>query len=768
MISGRIDSDNLTDHQPIWSAIGAIACVLVAFLASLWSLKTTYLGMNLIFKDWQGALAFAAIIQAWLLGVSLALGRMLAHRFLDFHARTNAPFASFLWIGFAVTLIISVFFSYVNYLTNTFGSGQDELSDRSTATALIQRIVPGLRDDVERARRDGIAQFLGQPAISGWHNDMEKVQKAALDPASQNAMANTAAASALAAEQDRAKAEQIRREADTAEKELPSLRKDKEDKEAIVKTLEQRLSQLEDKRRAAESLRKDAEQRQRDELNQKKSVTKRAGQGPDYNAAGKQAATARKDEEQATREIGVERPRLGPAKGSLEKAIDRLEAAEKRISTRTQLDASVDAIGQRSQADNQMVSGLAPGMQQAMRDFISDPQQDFLAKLAGFCQPIKNALATISPNAQTPNIRNAVAVTCIPSSDVSARGKAQTEAAAEFRTFSTLCSRESGEQALKVRVQGESVDDRSTDRLLRRAQEHTQHCVNLAPRISSEQRERFQKTLNDFIETNDLGADQLKLALLGFGRAPHHAALSLIFALLQDIFVLIAGIGAEYVRRGATTGKPNPMVAHDAEGIAAYRAILQLAEQEPGAEPTYLVRMDSSEWRAQEAEHGLNLKLILKSLSANHLAELVRLGDNIAYRIDRFGHQTLVDAMHSAAHTLTARQKQPENPPGSEMPQLGRPTVRRGSEPARVRSRAEIFAEMLGQADVMQDPPPLGAPSGGRAAASGVVTPQHGPAGRTSVSDSSRPSSAASTGHPTSRQELLERLLRPKAAKDIG
>src|SRR3974390_1291465 len=62
--------------------LAARFCLIAAVLTALWSLYTTWLGMDLIVKNVVGAAVFSTIVQAWLLGVSLVLGAAFAHRFL--------------------------------------------------------------------------------------------------------------------------------------------------------------------------------------------------------------------------------------------------------------------------------------------------------------------------------------------------------------------------------------------------------------------------------------------------------------------------------------------------------------------------------------------------------------------------------------------------------------------------------------------------------------------------------------------------------------
>jgi len=221
------------------------ACLVAAFLAALWSLKTTYLGMNLIFKDSAGALVFASIIQLWLLGVSLVLGGLLARRFLDLHARNTGSFITFLWISFAITLLISMFFSYVNYLNNTFALGQDELSDRATAAALVQRIIPGLSDAVEVQRGQAIDDFLGRPGVKAWKTDIGKLLKAAADPESREVVAKATAETVRIAQNKRQEAERIHREADAARAALPALRAEQDEKRAKVDRLDKQIKDIE-------------------------------------------------------------------------------------------------------------------------------------------------------------------------------------------------------------------------------------------------------------------------------------------------------------------------------------------------------------------------------------------------------------------------------------------------------------------------------------------------------------------------------------------
>lgn len=770
---GRSDG---ADGRSLATGLVVCACLLAAFLAAAWSLKTTYLGMDLIFKDPWGAFVFASIIQAWLLGVSLVLGGILARRFLDLHTRRTGALTSFLWISFVITLVISMFFSYVNYLTNTFGAGQDELSDRGTATALVQKIIPGLGEAVEKLRKESSEQFLRQPTVSGWMADMDKVLKAAADPESKEVVAKATADAVRVSEQNRVKAEQIHRESASAKAALPGLQAEREEKQAKIAALEKQLREAESKKAEAIDRRKTAERLRDNELKSKTSVAGKGGRGPRYDEFQRQAEEAIREE----RAFGLEivnhsRDLLAPRRDLADVAA-RLKSAEEKIFSAAQLDAASNAVKQPPSptAAGSTASGFTDDMQGAVRDFSSDPQQNSFSKVIDVCNSIRNALSTIAANVQSANIRNAVAVACTQT-DVAARVKTRNEEWTQFATFAASCSTTSANDVLKLPATGEVANSRDsgrTDRLLKRAQAYTQKCLNSAPKISPTFRQELQAALNNFVESNDVGTDQLKLALLGFSRAPIHAFLSAVFALLQDVFVLIAGIGAEYVRSRAKVGDPVIETApdgvvrmHDDPSIAACKIILQLAEQEPGSQVSYLVRMNTPEWTVQESLHGPNMKMILKSLSARHKAKLISHAGGSAYRIDRFGYEDLVETLRAETQRGPAQQtaEKPSRDVESRAP-ASSPTV------GRVRTRQEILAEMLGRPEQSQSrPSPVVSPSAARSAAGtgdGHLneSAEHVPSSYT-PNERARPSAEAASS-PLSRQELLDRLLRVAPAKD--
>jgi hypothetical protein len=778
----RGDRGGLAVDGSVATGLVILACLVAAILASLWSLKTTYLGMNLIFKDSAGALVFASIIQVWLLGVSLVLGSILAQRFLDLHARKTGALSTFLWMSFAITLIISMFFSYVNYLTNTFGSGQDELSDRGTATALVQKIIPGLEEAVGAQKKASIEDFLRQPAVAAWKLDMDKVQKAASDPESKEVVAKATAEAFRASEENRAKVQQARGEADTAKAAMPGLRAERDEKQAKIDVLEKQLKEAEGKKAEATDRRKTAEKLRDNELKGNTSVIGQGGRGSRFTEFQKQAGDALKQERAFGLQIvTLTSDLLGPRR-ELADVVARVKSADEKISAAAQLDVAANAVRPvPPTATGAAASGSTEDMQVAIRDFSSDPQQATFSKVVSTCNSTRSALSSIPATVQSVNIRNAVALACTQT-DVAARVKTRTEDEwTQFATFAKTCSTASANDALKEAPTGDAAglrDGGRTDRLLKRAQAYTQQCLNSAPKISSTLRESLQATLNQFVESNDVGTDQLKLALLGFSRAPIHALLSAIFALLQDVFVLIAGIGAEYVRSRAKLGNivdntstPDGVVrAHDDPSVAACKIILQLAKQEPGSQATYLVRMNSPEWSAQESLHGPNMRMLLMSLSARHKAKLVNHEGSPAYRIDRFGYQDIVNTLNAAElrapeqRTTAKASNHVQSQAAASQPASAAASV------GRSRTRQQILAEMLGRPDQPLDGASLvSSPAARSTSPDGRTSPPRETIEQTTSSYTSnepvRPSQGA-TSRPVSRQALLDRLLRTTPSRD--
>jgi hypothetical protein len=774
-------SDGNSGGRSVLTDIIVLACLAAAILAALWSLKTTYLGMNLILKDSAGALVFSSIIQLWLLGVSLALGRVLALRFLDQHARNTAMFTTFLWLSFAITLLISMFFSYVNYLNNTFGSGQDELSDRGTATALVQRIMPDLSEAVEGEKRTSVDGFLRRSDISGWKIEMDKLLKAAADSETRDVVAKATAETVRLADAKRATDDQTRRDAEAARATMPKMIAEQNEKRVKVELLEKQLRETEAKKAEQVDKRKTAEKLRDNELKSDKSVVGKKGQGKNYNDFKAQAEEALRQERALGLQVVNLTRDLQAPKRELEEVGTRIKTAEGTISAAAQLDAANTAVGQPTSRPEK-ASGDATGLEGALREFASDPQQSTYIKVVDFCNSIRTAILSIPASPQSNNIRElATRVACVRT-DVAASMKARTEEAAQFAAFATACNTTSGNEVLKdtlkTKAQDERADAGRSDRLLRRAQDYTQQCLSSAPKITPALRQQLQLSLNGFVESNDIGTDQLKLALLGFGRAPLHAFLSATFAFLQDFFVLIAGIGAEYVRRRAQMDEVAPdrtpfdgvVRKHDAPFVAACKIILQLARQEPGSPVTYLVEMNSPEWSEQEALHGPNMMMVLKSLSAKYKATLVSLKGETAYRIDRYGYQELLDILADAMRA-SANQAAAAPPPANQSEAPGVSSVSPDApSAARPRTRQQILAEMLGRSDqVRPAQPPVGSASVGGsmsfAKAQQTRTPDD-------VSSVRAPGKARRSGEEVrssspSRQELLDRLLHGSPTKDF-
>src|SRR5262249_20739576 len=145
----------------------------------------------------------------------------------------------------------------------------------SMATSLVQKIMPGLREQVESVRVASIAKFLTEPGMLGWTGDMNALQKAADDPANEKILARQAAQDAADLQANKAKGDQLRAAAEQAKAELPDLQKqlaakrtEVDGREHDIQSLEGRKSAAVERKKAAEA-RRDAELRRKDALSRK-------------------------------------------------------------------------------------------------------------------------------------------------------------------------------------------------------------------------------------------------------------------------------------------------------------------------------------------------------------------------------------------------------------------------------------------------------------------------------------------------------------------
>jgi hypothetical protein len=201
------------------------------------------------------------------------------------------------------------------------------------------------------------------------------------------------------------------------------------------------------------------------------------------------------------------------------------------------------------------------------------------------------------------------------------------------------------------------------------------------------------------MEQRNLGTDQLKIAVAAFLRDPLHAVISLIFALFQDLFVLVAGIGAEYFRRYNETPDGPDMSHHfdvtiresDSRAVAARKVLMHLATAQPGG-AFYLIHVESPEWKEQSQVYGENLNHVLNELISRKLAKVIPQGTGRAYRIERRGYQEITKFVADA-------QKAPAPPPQWQPglgPGTGRSGLDAGAAAPTQRPRREILSEWVG------------------------------------------------------------------------
>jgi hypothetical protein len=421
------------------------------------------------------------------------------------------------------------------------------------------------------------------------------------------------------------------------------------------------MKSLEGRKQAETEKKAAADQGRKREMDNARAILGRAGQGPEWRRfdAAFNAATA--EERRLTAEIESKKPNLTRLQREVKDRQEEIKRAEAAIAKAAALQDPTPLVqGPNGTAD------YGKSMKDLLVAFQLDPSPTGYANIAGLCGRIQTAITAGIPAAsQSAGLAQAVAASCNLSELDAAPIKARSDKVSETETpggqtriayFRTVCSADAIGRALErpVAAQTPGTGDAGPSRLAR-ARDAVVQCVKTAPLLTSMKRDEEQQRINAFMETYDLGGDQLKTAVNVFTRDPLHAMISIIFALFQDMFVLVAGIGAEYAKsrneemRGAPEDVDMTIHETDLPMVKARKALLAAAKP---AGNFYLVDLGSPEWKERTQAYEENLNYVLGELASRKLAS----GSGRTFRIERRGYQEIARAVAEAVRKAAAEE----------------------------------------------------------------------------------------------------------------